>query len=110
MLYSSHSIDVLAPHVSKTRVVVCVKEKCGASASVLCIGDRGRFPGNDYALLSEEFSLSVDETSLSPETCWNLAPAGCRGVPATSHYLNSIKFQGATFKFDEKRLTGAKKT
>lgn len=110
VLYSSHSIDVLAPHVSKTSVVVCVKEKCEASANVLCIGDRGRFPGNDYTLLSEEFSLSVDETSLSPETCWNLAPAGCRGVPATSHYLNSINFQGASFKFDKKRLTEAKKT
>lgn len=108
VLYSSHSIDVLAPNVSKINVVRQLKEKIGKSANVVCIGDRGRYPGNDYTLLAEDFSLSVDEVSLYPETCWNLAPAGWRGVRGTLHYLNSINFGKESFRFDIKRLTKTK--
>jgi len=46
---SSHSIDVLAPGVSKCTVVDRVRRMLGilSNAQVLCIGDRGRWPGND---------------------------------------------------------------
>lgn len=58
---------------------------------ILCIGDKGRWPGNDFDLLSEPFSLSVDEVSSDPVTCWNLAPAGYRGIQATLYYLDHMR-------------------
>jgi fructoselysine-6-P-deglycase FrlB-like protein len=90
---SSHSIDVLAPGVSKRTLVEQVRGKVGevGKTMVLCIGDRGRWPGNDFALLQEPYSLSVDEVSSDPNTCWNLAPAGHRGVQATLDYLRAMQ-------------------
>lgn len=87
---SSHSIDIVAAGVSKTNVLIEARKRIGDSA-ILAIGDRGRWPGNDYALLREPFALSVDEISVDPETCWNLAPCGQRGVAATLDYLNSLE-------------------
>lgn len=96
---SSHSVDVLAPGVSKKILVEKVKEMVAGveSVLVLCIGDRGRWPGNDFALLQEPYSLSVDEVSPDPETCWNLAPAGHRGVQATLDYLRAIQLSDGSF-------------
>lgn len=75
---SSHSVDILAPGVTKRTLVEKAKKMAVGvePVSVLCIGDRGRWPGNDFALLQEPYSLSVDEVSPDPETCWNLAPCG----------------------------------
>jgi hypothetical protein len=90
---SSHSIDILAPGVSKNTLVKQVRELAGeaGTTAVLCIGDRGRWPGNDFALLQEPYSLSVDEVSIDPNTCWNLAPAGHRSVQATLDYLGAMR-------------------
>ena len=90
---SSHSIDVLAPGVSKSTLVQQVRELASeaGTTSVLCIGDRGRWPGNDFALLQEPYSLSVDEVSPDPNTCWSLAPPGHRGIQATLDYLQSLE-------------------
>jgi len=90
MVMSSHSVDILAPGISKVALADQIKAIIGGSAHVLCIGDKGCWPGNDYALLDEPYSLSVDEVSGSRETCWNLAPAGCVGLQATLHYLRSL--------------------
>ncbi|MCI0430195.1 MAG: hypothetical protein L0210_06595 [Rhodospirillales bacterium] len=89
---SSHSIDILAPGVSKWNVLARVVDMCGISgdADILKIGDRGRWPGNDFALLREPLSLSVDELSVDPMTCWNLAPRGQRGVEATLRYCRAL--------------------
>jgi hypothetical protein len=89
---SSHSIDVLAPGVSKRSVVarVCELLVGGRNSQVLCIGDRGRWPGNDYALLSTPFALSVDEVSSDPSTGWNLAAPGQREVLAALGYLSQL--------------------
>lgn len=98
-LRSSHSIDILAPGVSKQTIVCQVKDMLRADmpSPVLCVGDRGQWPGNDFSLLKEPFSLSVDEVSPDPNTCWNLAPAGHRGVQATLDYLYSIHFMDGSF-------------
>jgi hydroxymethylpyrimidine pyrophosphatase-like HAD family hydrolase len=90
---SSHSIDVLAPGVSKSTLVKHVRELASeaGTTAVLCIGDRGRWPGNDFALLQEPYSLSVDEVSPAPNTCWNLASAGHRGVQAALDYLEAMQ-------------------
>jgi len=89
---SAHSADVLAPGVSKRNVVEHVWRRAGkASAAPLCIGDRGRWPGNDFELLGGPHSLSVDEVSSAGDRCWNLAPPGIRGVEATRDYLRWLQ-------------------
>ena len=100
-LRSSHSIDVLGPQADKRAVVRRLQQLAGAvGAPVLCIGDKGRFPGNDFFLLNEPHALSVDETSSNPVTCWNIAPAGARGVAACIRYLRGLRTtrQGARLK------------
>ena len=83
---SGHSIDILGSGVSKKNVVAQVREVVG-DAPVLAIGDRGRWPGNDYDLLREAFALSVDEISRDPNTCWHVGEPGQRGPPVTLDYL-----------------------
>lgn len=97
---SSHSIDIVAEGVSKLNVVEHLRKRVGV-ASVLTIGDRGRWPGNDYELLKEPFALSVDELSLDPTTCWNLAPRGQRGVAATLCYLKTFASVSGRLQFEE---------
>jgi fructoselysine-6-P-deglycase FrlB-like protein/hydroxymethylpyrimidine pyrophosphatase-like HAD family hydrolase len=99
-LRSSHSIDVLAPGVCKRALVGRVRAHLGSTAPVLCIGDRGRWPGNDYALLQEPLSLSVDEVSADPHTCWNLAAPGHRCVEATLEYLRAVRATAGALTLD----------
>jgi hydroxymethylpyrimidine pyrophosphatase-like HAD family hydrolase/fructoselysine-6-P-deglycase FrlB-like protein len=89
---SSHSIDVVAAGVTKRAVVAHIVEQLSGDANtpVLCIGDRGCWPGNDYALLSTPYALSVDEVSSDRETGWNLAAPGRRGVVAALDYLQRL--------------------
>jgi trehalose-6-phosphatase len=100
---SSHSIDIVATDVSKLNVLKHLRERVG-DAPVLTVGDRGRWPGNDYELLKEPFSLSVDELSADPNTCWNLAPRGQRGIAATLCYLKALTAADAKLRFDLPRL------
>lgn len=94
VLRSSHSVDVLAEGVSKLRVVEAASELGGGD--VLCIGDRGRWPGNDHELLGTRYGLSVDEVSRDLDTGWNLAPPGMRGAGALAYYLAKLrKVRGA---------------
>lgn len=88
---SGHSVDVVAPGASKTNLLRRIEESASnPNSAVLVIGDQGAWPGNDFALLSHPFSLSVDEVSPDPCTCWNLAPAGYRGIQATAYYLDRL--------------------
>ncbi|QDK82647.1 hypothetical protein EXU85_30175 [Spirosoma sp. KCTC 42546] len=96
-LISSHSIDIVVKgKSSKVRVV----DKCNEISlernginNCLTIGDKGVWPGNDYALLGLPYSLSVDEVSPDPDTCWNLCQIGLKNIPATINYLNKISFK-----------------
>lgn len=100
VLRSSHSIDIVAEGVDKRAVVTRVAELAGASEEdILCIGDRGHYPGNDYLLLNARCALSVDETSPDPATCWNLAPLGWREVPACIAYLRSLQVTRGRVRF-----------
>lgn len=89
LMRSSHSIDVIDRSASKLNVVNVV----GASETVLRIGDRGRWPGNDFELLAHPLGLSVDQVSTHPDECWNLAPAGTRGARATLYYLAAVTME-----------------
>ena len=92
LLRSTHSIDILAAGIDKRAVVQRLSDLSSvADAPVLCIGDRGRYPGNDHHLLSMPHSLSVDATSPSPDTCWNIAPVGVRRVAACVYYLRNLR-------------------
>jgi hypothetical protein len=93
MVRSSHSIDVLAPGVSKAALVERLSREA-AGEDILCVGDRGRWPGNDHQLLAGRFGLSVDEVSPDPSACWNLAPPGARGVEAALYYLERLVVRG----------------
>lgn len=108
---SSHSIDVLAPSVSKRSVIKAIRDLFSIQTSnpILCIGDRGLWPGNDFELLYTPFSLSVDEVSSDPETCWNIAPAGYRGIQATLYYLECIKAGDGTFHFNMNQSKASKR-
>jgi hydroxymethylpyrimidine pyrophosphatase-like HAD family hydrolase len=90
-LRSSHSIDVLAPGVSKRALVERLRSMLRPASRILCIGDRGRWPGNDFSLLREPLSLSSDEVSSDKRTCWNLAGPGRKCVEATLHYLHAMR-------------------
>lgn len=89
-LRSSHSMDVVAPFVTKQTVVDELRRRLGRERAILCIGDRGAWPGNDFKLLDNPYALSVDEVSSNPARCWNLAPAGTRGVAATRYYFERL--------------------
>ena len=100
---SSHSIDIVAPGVSKLNVIDRLKDRVG-EAPILTIGDRGRWPGNDYELLRGDYALSVDEISVDPATCWNLAQCGQRGIAATLDYLSSLNLDGGALRFGRRTL------
>ena len=87
---SGHSVDIIAAGVSKLNTVRRLRETVG-DAPILAIGDRGRWPGNDFELLSGTFALGVDEVSVDPETCWNLGKPGQRGPTVTLDYLSALE-------------------
>jgi hypothetical protein len=92
VLNSSHSVDILAPGVSKLRVLDFVRERSAEKDTpLLCIGDSGAWPGNDYDLLSSPHALSVDQVSTRLDTCWNLLPAGCSGPTGLVTYLRAAE-------------------
>jgi len=88
---SRHSIDVLAPTISKTRVLAqLIQEYDVLPHELLTIGDQGAWPGNDFALLEHRCSLSVDFSSRRLDRGWKLAPPHKRGVDAAQWYLDRI--------------------
>ncbi|MGJ1536511.1 HAD hydrolase family protein [Sphingobacterium multivorum] len=90
ILESSHSIDIISSSTSKSSIFNYCEQYYGSGLKYLCIGDRGKYPGNDYQLLANEFSLSVDQVSNDPHSCWNLASKGINCVEATLEYFNAI--------------------
>ena len=104
---SGHSVDVVAPSVSKRSVVQQIEKVIGdGQLKCLCIGDRGRWPGNDSELLMEPYSVSVDEVSSSLDTCWNLASPGLSNVDAFLEILRAIKIKKSHFIVDSLEVTG----
>ena len=89
---STHSVDVVAPGVSKMNLIRYLSAQPNpiTEDQVLCIGDRGAWPGNDYELLHHRFALSVNEVSPDLGSGWNIAPTGCRGTEATRYYLERM--------------------
>jgi HAD superfamily hydrolase (TIGR01484 family) len=99
LLESSHSMDIVVRKVaSKLNVIdFCKSLNKKPNENCLTIGDKGQWPGNDYELLSTEYSLSVDEVSSSPDSCWSHVQPGITGVNATLEYLRLIKMSSNYF-------------
>lgn len=100
---SGHSIDILAPNVSKTNVATEL-HKIRGNISILSIGDSGGMYGNDHDLLAGPLSLSVDKVSSDPCACWNLGSRGQRGPAILEEYLASIDCGDGSFTFREGSL------
>jgi hypothetical protein len=81
-----------------------IRERLSDKQQILTIGDKGAWPGNDFELLSLPYSLSVDEPSADPRTCWNLAPLGQRGPLAALHYIDALEISRNHFRLDCNRL------
>ena len=99
VVVSSRSVDVIPSHTSKNAVIAAIRKACGRSTAVLCIGDSGEWPGNDFELLANHHSLSSDSTSPDPSTCWNLAPVGVRYADATLRYLKALELRDGKARF-----------
>lgn len=100
---SAHSIDVIAATTTKKALTRQAKTSIRAGLSVLCMGDMGKRPGNDYELLSGPYSLSVDEVSGDSRTCWNLLPTDILGTAGTVHYMQRFKVHNGHFRVGELR-------
>jgi hydroxymethylpyrimidine pyrophosphatase-like HAD family hydrolase len=103
VLESSHSVDVIPISTNKVSIIQACRDLLSdkkGKYNFLCIGDRGRWPGNDYQLLATEFSLSVDKVSMDPSTCWNLSSIGNNCVDSTIEYFDSIKPIKSQFKIN----------
>lgn len=88
---SGHSVDLLARGTSKLNLYRAVRRSIPGHLKVVCIGDKGRKPGNDHELLGTRYSLSVDESSDDPSSCWNLLPHGMSGQEGTIEYLSRFR-------------------
>jgi hydroxymethylpyrimidine pyrophosphatase-like HAD family hydrolase len=101
ILESSRSLDIVKrPEVSKLNMIEHLKSELrmlDLAEECLCIGDKGRWPGNDFELLNTPYSLSVNEVSSDPNTCWNLAPLGIRNTDACFLYLKAMVFKTKYF-------------
>jgi len=101
-LRSLHSWDIIAQSTSKKVVHQTLENIASQKTEILCIGDRGRWPGNDCELLGHTYALGVDEVSVDTNSAWNLAPSGVYGVAATIFYLRAIELENNIFRIQLK--------
>ena len=83
---SDHSIDLLSSSSSKLNLLMTMQKKAAPGYKILCIGDKGKWPGNDYEILSTEYSLSVDEVSQDLLSCWNFLTLSAAGEEGLKEY------------------------
>lgn len=95
---SSRSVDIIEAATSKLNVLKNLPGAGSPKSKTLFIGDRPSWPGNDFELLAQPASLSVDEVGCDLETGWNLAPAAISGSAALVHYLGQIRKSSQHFR------------
>lgn len=101
MVRSKHSVDILAPGVSKSRLVAEIVQRFQIGPyEILTMGDQGAWPGNDFALLEHRYSVSVDYPSRRLDRGWKFAPDHKRNVDATLWYLDQIKVGTGSFQLE----------
>lgn len=97
VVQSSHSLDVIPGESNKLNCVRLALSHLPPGMELLTVGDRGAMLGNDYDLLTQPYSLSVDAVSASLNSCWNLLPAGVRNVSGLLHYAKSLRVRRGSF-------------
>lgn len=94
---SGRSVDVFPSNVSKVKALADFKGQIlrqPRGAPVLIIGDRGDKDGNDFELLQEPYSFSVDELHWKSSTCFpvfNIEGQRLFGPTATSRILKHTR-------------------
>lgn len=105
ILFSDHSVDIIDSSVSKVNVVNEVrKRKSSKNDNILIIGDQGQIGGNDFEMLKEPYSISVNKISSDISTCWNLSPSGKKGAEAMISIFNCMKLSNNFFEIDTDAL------
>lgn len=87
---SGHSYDIVPVASSKLVVVEALRKKLSAETEVLCFGDSGSRLGNDHALLSHRFGISVGDVCGAVNGCWSLFGAGPIGPDALLKILRAL--------------------
>jgi len=87
---SGHSYDIVPASSSKLAVVRELRDGMPAGAEVLCFGDSGSRPGNDHALLSHSFGISVGDVCAAADGCWSMFGAHPVGPEALLRILRSL--------------------
>jgi haloacid dehalogenase-like hydrolase len=102
ILESSHSMDIVdLSETNKLNIIdACLQEarERNLAENFLCAGDKGKWPGNDYLLLSSPYSLSVDEVSALTDSCWNLSPPGIKNIDSILYYISRLQFNDHHFQ------------
>lgn len=105
MVESSHSLDVIPRKIASKNHILercqVLSKKLGLSKESLCIGDKGEWPGNDFALLANKYSLSVGDVSAIQDRGWNICPAGLRDEKAVSYLFGKISYHSDYFKLSK---------
>ncbi len=97
---STHSVDLLSKEVSKINLIKYIEKKNLEQFKILCIGDKGKQPGNDFELLASPYSLSVDMVSDDSESCWNLLTNNQKGEKGALEYLKQFKISKGCFQIE----------
>ncbi len=87
---SGHSYDIVPATSCKLVVVAAIKAALPAGVEVLCFGDSGSRLGNDHALLSHRFGISVGDVCGAANGCWSLFGAGPVGPEALLRTLRAL--------------------
>lgn len=91
LVASSHTLDIVPMGTTKRIMTDHLARMISQDLKVLAIGDRGDLCGNDFELLSHEYSLSVDCVSANIDTCWNYLPGGVSHQSGTIWYLQRAR-------------------
>lgn len=99
---SKHSVDIISAATQKTNTLKFFTEDKIATEEFLFVGDNGYEGGNDFEMLCNPYSLSVDYVSSTLDSCWNFAPLGTRNAAATLFYLEHTVVSKETHSFTVK--------
>ena len=103
---SAHSFDIVVSRATKMNVVHKIAEELPLGRAILCIGDSGSRHGNDNALLSNPFGISVGEVCSSPHGCWSLFGNHIHGPDALLAVLRALVLvEGGEVRLDVASLT-----
>ena len=107
---SAHSVDIFHPSASKGLLPSAVASYGGFDETqVLRIGDLGDWGGNDFDLLDQGLSLSVDRVSSRLDRCWNLGLPGSRGVATSVAYFRALRATGEGFRIEVDAIDRSKR-